>query len=118
MNICVSKELVSPCGLYCGACHRHKKGKCPGCVKNEKASWCKVRSCVSEKGIATCAACDEYDDVMDCKTFNTFFAKMFSFIFKSDRKASLERIRVVGPLKYAREMAFKDKSVLEKDSRF
>lgn len=98
------RELVSSCGIYCGQCHRYKKGKCPGCVALETAKWCKVRSCTRERGIYTCAECAEYEDVQECPRFNTFMAKIFAFIFKSDRKASLVRISEIGVEKYAREM--------------
>lgn len=48
---------VAYCGLYCGACRKWKKGKCPGCYHNEKASWCEIRKCCRENDYATCADC-------------------------------------------------------------
>lgn len=97
-------ELVSPCGIYCGECPRYKKGKCPGCKELETATWCKVRTCTKERGYHTCAECSEYDDVQACGKFNNFFAKFFAFIFKSDRKASLQRISEIGVEEYILEM--------------
>ncbi len=97
-------DLVSACGLYCGACHKFKKGKCPGCRENKKAAWCKIRICVQDRGYATCAECQTFENVNDCKKFNTLIAKFFALIFKSDRKASLELISKIGPAAYAQKM--------------
>lgn len=44
-NIESDKELIAACGLYCGACRKYLAEKCPGCRLNEKAAWCKIRSC-------------------------------------------------------------------------
>ncbi len=80
-------KLVAHCGLYCGACRAYLKGKCPGCHENEKASWCKVRSCCISNGFATCADCKEFPDPNECKKFNNFISKLFGLIFRSDRPA-------------------------------
>lgn len=105
--------LVAACGLYCGNCYKYKKGKCPGCAENTKAGWCKIRTCESKKG-QTCAGCSAHDEINDCKQFNNIFAKIFSFIFRSDRRASLERIKEVGESQYAEEMETRGKMVYEK----
>ncbi len=100
-----NSELVSYCGLYCGSCGKYQKGKCPGCAENEKASWCKIRKCCIEKGISSCANCNEFTDVKDCKMFDNFVAKMFEFVFKSDRKAGINRIKEQGYDEFAKFMA-------------
>ena len=97
-------DLVSACGLYCGGCHKFLKGNCPGCRETQKAAWCKIRTCIQDRGYATCAECQTFENVHDCKKFNTLFAKFFALIFKSDRKASLELISQIGPAAYAQEM--------------
>lgn len=99
----INKEQVAFCGLYCAACRQYLKGSCPGCLKNEKAQWCKVRSCCLEKGYSSCADCTT--NVADCKKFSNFVSKMFAFFFNSDRKACIERIKTVGREEYAKEMA-------------
>jgi len=104
-DIPVKTELVSFCGLYCGSCGKYLKGKCPGCAKNEKATWCKIRKCCIEKGINSCAQCNEYTDVKDCKMFDNFVAKMFEYVFKSDRKAGIQMIKDAGYENFARYMA-------------
>ena len=92
---------VACCGLYCGACRAYLKGKCPGCRDNEKAGWCTVRLCCRENGYGTCAECVIVDDVRDCGKLNSFVSKLFALVFRSDRPASLDRIREVGIAAYA-----------------
>ena len=104
-DIPVNTKLVSFCGLYCGSCGKYLKGKCSGCVENEKASWCKIRKCCMEKGINSCAECNEFADVKDCKLFDNFVSKMFEFVFKSDRKAGIQKIKDSGYEEFARFMA-------------
>jgi hypothetical protein len=67
--------------------------KCPGCAKNEKATWCKVRSCCKENGYTSCADCKTYEDPERCKYFNNFISKIFKFLWKSDRKACIYKIK-------------------------
>jgi hypothetical protein len=107
-------NLVAACGLYCGACGKYKKGKCPGCAKNEKAAWCTVRTCCMGKGIATCAQCQECPDPKACKKFNNFFSKLIGFVLGSDRKTCIKRIREIGKEEYAREMSEKDAQTIRK----
>ena len=103
-DISVNTELVSYCGLYCGSCSKYIKGKCEGCAKNEKATWCKIRKCCIEKGISFCAQCDAYSDLKDCKMFDNFVARMFEFVFKSDRKAGIKMIKETGYEDFAKFM--------------
>ncbi len=104
-TIIADRSLIAACGLYCGACGQFLKGKCPGCAKNEKATWCGIRSCVHGSILKSCADCSTYQDVNECKKFNNFISKIFGFIFKSNRKACIDRIRVAGYDAYASEMA-------------
>ncbi len=97
--------LVAYCGLYCGACRAYRRGRCPGCRENEKATWCRVRRCCVENAWATCAACDEVGDVGDCAKFNNLIARLFGLIFRSDRRACVLRIGEVGVEAFAAEMA-------------
>lgn len=104
-NIAADPALVAACGLYCGACKKHLSGHCPGCAGNEKASWCKVRSCCREKGIAHCGACAEHPDPRTCRTYDNFIARMVGFLLRSDRAACARRLREIGTDAFAREMA-------------
>jgi hypothetical protein len=107
-------DLVAACGIYCGACHRYKKGSCPGCAENVKATWCKIRSCISERAYRTCVECSDFSDVQACRKFNNIFAKFFALVFRSDRKASLALIKEIGIEAYAGEMENKGLPVLKR----
>ncbi len=108
-------KMIAMCGLYCGACPRFLKEKCSGCLKNKKASWCKLRTCCIEKNIPSCADCDEFEAAINCKKYNNFMAKMFGFIFNSDRAACISKIKEIGYENFAermyenRQMTFKRK---------
>ncbi len=97
--------LVAFCGLYCGECAQYKRGKCPGCAENQKAGWCKIRTCCQENGYTTCAACTQFSDVHDCRKYDNFISRVFGLIFRSDRSANIVRIKEVGVQTYAHEMA-------------
>ncbi len=103
-EIVADTSLIARCGLYCGACKRYLREKCPGCFKNEKASWCKVRSCCLENNYASCADCKLMDDIADCKKLNNFMAKIFAFVFRSNREACLRMITEKGLDGYAEHM--------------
>jgi len=98
-------NLVARCGLFCGACKRYLKGGCPGCTDNEKASWCKVRTCCLEHEYASCADCKEYDDPQDCRKYYTFISRMFGLVLRSDRRACINQIKEHGTEAYAQTMA-------------
>lgn len=97
--------LVAYCGLYCGACKQYLKEKCPGCHLNEKAAWCKIRSCSIEKGILNCAECDEYSNPKACKKFDNFISRVFGLIFRSDRAACIAQIKEIGIDGHVKKMA-------------
>jgi hypothetical protein len=98
-------KLVAYCGLYCAACGKYVKGSCPGCAKNEKATWCAIRSCCMEKGYKSCADCKEFTNPMDCKKFNNIFAKFFALVFRSNRQACVAMIKEKGYENFAAYMA-------------
>lgn len=88
--------IVSYCGLYCTNCPKFVKGNCPGCHQNNKATWCKVRTCCMDHNRATCADCTDFGNLKECKKLNNFVAKMFGLVFNSDRVASLTFIKAQG----------------------
>lgn len=104
-EITADKNLVAFCGLYCAACSRYVKEKCPGCRENKKASWCGVRTCCLERGYDSCADCTEFPEAQECGTFNNFMARIFGFIFRSDRAACIGAIREKGYDAFVRDMA-------------
>ena len=95
-QIISNSKLVAYCGLYCGACKRYLQDKCPGCHENNKAAWCKVRSCCMSNQYLSCAECKDFSDPNDCKMFNNFMSKTFAFIFRSNRAACIKQIKEVG----------------------
>ena len=107
------KGMVAACGLYCGACKVFLKDSCPGCneddaKKHSMSGWhkrCPVRSCCRADGVSSCAGCQKHSDPKACSKFNSFIAKIFGFIFRSDRAACVRRIREIGPEAFASEMA-------------
>ena len=104
-TIVADAKAVAYCGLYCGACKAYLSEKCPGCAKNDRAKWCKIRQCCIDNKLSSCADCKEFTDVSQCKKFDNFMAKIFAFIFRSDRKACIEKIKKIGIEKFAEEMA-------------
>lgn len=100
-------ELVAACGLYCGACRKYQKNQCPGCAKNEKATWCKVRMCNERNGEQTCAHCTRSDPAV-CKDAHNFISNFMGFIFRTDKNAALVHIKTHGLASYAEEMANKN----------
>ena len=104
-DIPVNPALVAYCGLYCGACRSYRKGNCPGCHENEKAKWCKIRTCCIDNSFVTCADCTEFADPNDCRKFNNLLARLFGLVFRSDRRACVYKIREIGIEKYAEFMA-------------
>lgn len=107
------EKLVAACGLYCGACHKFLTGKCPGCKENEKASWCKIRTCCREQGYLSCADC-RLVKLEECRKFNHFIGKILELIFRSDRSACVRRISECGYSVYAGEMSAKRKQTIKK----
>ena len=104
-TIVADSNLVAKCGLYCGACGAYLSGRCPGCAKNEKATWCQIRSCNLANSLSSCASCATFPDPMGCNKYNSLISKVIGFILRSNRSKCIARIREVGPEAYAMEMA-------------
>jgi hypothetical protein len=98
-------QLISYCGLYCAACRGYLKGKCAGCHNNEKATWCKVRTCCISNHYQSCADCKEFSDPANCKKYNNVVSKIFGFIFRSNRNACIAMIKNGGYENFAAFMA-------------
>jgi hypothetical protein len=113
-TIIADKKMIAYCGLYCGACKMHLKGKCNGCHKNEKATWCKVRACCLANKYSSCASCKEYSNTMECGKFNNFMSKFFGFVFKSDRAACISKIKENGLDEFVDYMARNGLSTIKK----
>lgn len=104
--------MVAYCGLYCGACGSHLKGRCPGCHENAKATWCKIRSCCIERAYKSCADCKDFADPMVCGKYNNFISKIFGLLFRSNRAACIAQIRELGVRGHADIMARNGKQTI------
>lgn len=104
---------VAYCGLYCGECGKFKKGKCPGCYANDKASWCEIRRCCKDNGYCTCADC-EIMPLDECKKYNNFAAKVIGFVSRTDRSRCIISIKEQGVVDFADDMKRKGKMSFKK----
>lgn len=113
----MSENNLAFCGLCCSNCGKFKSGKCPGCLKNDKADWCGIRGCCLKNGYSSCAACTK-GGPEKCRDFNNFFAGFFEKVFGSDRKSSIAYIKANGEDAYSqimkgkKEMSFTKPAVL------
>jgi hypothetical protein len=104
------ENLISYCGVNCGACPSYLKGKCKGCRGNTPdfsvgLPSCKMKSCCVENGYTTCANCTKHESVDDCKIFNPLFFRFGEFIAGISRKKGLEMIKKEGIGFFAEFMA-------------
>lgn len=104
-EVLANPHLVAACGLYCGACGAYRRGRCPGCRGNEKATWCQVRTCCRTAGIDTCAQCATISDPAECGKYSNPIARLFGWLFRSDRRACILQIRQQGLAGHAEMMA-------------
>jgi hypothetical protein len=79
--------LVAYCGLYCGQCRAYRKGRCPGCQRNDRAHWCAVRTCCREQDYESCADCTSHPNPHSCAKFHNAFSRLIGFVLDSDRRA-------------------------------
>jgi hypothetical protein len=115
-NVKADTNLVSKCGLYCGSCNRYQnnKGKCPGCLENHKATWCKPRTCCIEHEYASCGDCEKYEDFRECNMAHGIVSRFFGVLFNSDRKANIDYIKKHGVEKYSIKMAKKGEPTIKR----
>ena len=112
-----TNKAVAFCGLYCGNCTRFKNGKCSGCMKNNKASWCKIRSCCIEKNISSCAECLDFSLVKQCSKYNNVFAKLIEFVTRTDRSLCIQKIKSEGKESFVLYMEKEGKMSLSKEKK-
>lgn len=92
-----SELIVARCGLVCSNCGAFTRGRCGGCHSDKPMfSRCPVKACAIEKNCTTCADCIDFPDLRACRKLNSFIARIFGFIFRSDRIGGLYRIREIG----------------------
>ena len=104
MNEQKKDVLLACCGLLCSQCGAYKKNKCQGCSSDKPMNLhCKVKPCVQTKGCQTCAECDDFEDLKECKKLHNFISRFFAFVFRSDRIGNLNRIKEIGADKFKEE---------------
>jgi len=106
-EVIANKELISYCGLYCGACKSYLREKCPGCRTNRKYKKCKMRPCCIDNNYTSCADCKDFKDVMDCKKYTNILWNVLEFLFRTRRSACIDLIREKGYDAFAKHMAEK-----------
>ena len=115
-------NLISHCGLYCGACPSFLSDKCDGCRGNSAKSAivykkCKIKPCCVDNGFFTCADCTIYDSTKKCKKYNPLILKIASWIESSDRSKSIEMIQTKGITEFLAYMKDKNWVIIKtKDS--
>lgn len=100
-KLTVNENLISYCGFYCGACPKFLKGECEGCRGDSPECAvgyhaCKVRPCCMEHGYTTCADCEKYASVKDCKDYNPVMIRIGQFVTRTSRRKGIEMIKEKG----------------------
>lgn len=95
------ENLITYCGLYCGACPSFTSGKCDGCRSNSAKSAvrykkCPVKPCCAENVFFTCADCTKHVSVKECKKYNPLLLKIVSRLEGSDRSKAIQMIKEKG----------------------
>jgi len=111
-NILIKEELISYCGLYCGACPKFQKNECEGCKGDSLKcavgfKSCKVRPCNIEHSYTSCADCKEYSSVKQCKKYNPLLVRFGQFISRTNRRLCIEMIQEKGADAFVSFMAEK-----------
>ena len=107
--VAVNERNIAFCGLYCEACHAYRKGKCPGCAGNDRATWCKIRTCCMQMGHGSCADCVDVIDLRQCRIYHNPVSRIIGFVLRSNRMACISYIRNNGYAQFAAYMAEKGK---------
>ena len=112
-------QLISYCGFYCGACPKYKKGECEGCKGDSLKcavgyKSCKVRPCVIEKDLSTCADCELYSSVAECKKYNPLLIRIMEFLTRTSRGKGIEMIKKKGEVEFVRYMIEKEWVTIKK----
>ena len=107
-------NLIAFCGLYCGSCVSFLKGKCPGSTENNKATWCKIRTCNVDSQLSNCAHYQTTHPT-ECKELNYTIGQIFKLPYKTDRLASLQYITDKGEMAYTDKMYELNPVVIKKN---
>jgi len=96
-------DLLSYCGLYCGACPSYHLGTCLGCRsenKNQKrtSKWsCKIRLCCKdEKELFYCGKCSEFPCIKISNKLINSHPNDLKFTYRHEIPNNVENINTVG----------------------
>ena len=112
-QIVATENLISHCGLYCGACPTYTSGKCEACRGNSPkcavgVKNCQVKQCCAENGFFTCADCTKFATTDDCKKYNPMYIKFGEWISGTRRGKGIEMIREKGRTEFLTYMTDKN----------
>ncbi len=101
----LANAIISPCGIYCGACPRYRDtAVCRGCRCDGRHDKCDIyECCVVMGGKDFCYECDCFpcERLINFTRYNP--GKSFAH-FRHIAIENLNRIRLIGPGEWAREM--------------
>lgn len=66
---------------------------------------CKVKQCAVTREYSTCADCEEFENLKECKKLHNWVSRLFGFIFRTNRIANLNHIREAGLDKFNEEIS-------------
>lgn len=65
---------------------------------------CKVKKCCIDRQFSTCAECNEFANLRECRNLHNLISRIFGFIFRTNRIGNLNRIRELGIDQFTKEV--------------
>jgi hypothetical protein len=118
-NTQINTNLISYCGFYCGACPKFTMGQCEGCKGDNPRcavgyKACKVKPCCIENECNTCADCNIYASVKECRSYNPLMIRFGQFITATNRRKGIEMIKEKGESEFVKFMIDKNWVTIKK----
>lgn len=96
-------EMLSYCGLYCGACPSYHRGTCFGCRSEDNSQkrtskWgCKIRKCcLYEKEVIYCGDCTEFPCGKISKKLIDSHPKDPKFTYRHEIPNNIKKLKNLG----------------------
>lgn len=100
-------DLLSYCGLFCGACPSYHRGTCFGCRSEDHSQkrtskWgCKIRDCCSnENEIVYCGECTDFPCAKIIKKLIQSHPKDSRFVYRHEIPENMNEIKELGISKW------------------
>ena len=111
------KNLIAPCGLYCGECEGFQDGRCGGCISRKGlclkySKICKIYDCcVNEKNFRFCNECDGFP----CTKFKFFEDEDYNkgYDWVAEVVDNLKKIKKIGIGNYLNEEVKRVKTLIK-----